>query len=341
MRKSLKCWAVLAVTLIAIVSTSTIVASSPKYKADVPVNIITPNKVKTDFLGELDFVDGMPSGDTVKKVYDFIDVTRATDAFLTGMPAASVYAMLEGMKQAGAAPGDLVLFENLMDARTLFLTPQTTTPYALAEIDLKHGPVVVEVPPMVLGGVDNAFFLHVSDVGVTGPDQGKGGKYLFIGPGYEGDIPHGYFVAHSKTYRHWLFMRVFVKEGDIAASTQGLRDVFHSYPLSQAKYPEEQKIIEVSGKQFNTIHANDSYFYNELDAVVQYEPADAFNPEVVGLFASIGIKKGEPFAPDERMKKILADGAAFCSATPQVKLSLTKHEKANNKHYDLEVAELG
>ena len=122
------------------------------------------------------------------------------------------------------------------------------------EIDLKSGPVVVEVPPMVLGGVDNAFFLHVTDVGVTGPDKGKGGKYLFIGPDFEGEIPQGYFIARSNTYRHWLFMRVFVQEGDIAASTKGLRDLFHIYPFSQAKYPEPQKIVEVSGKKFNTIH---------------------------------------------------------------------------------------
>jgi hypothetical protein len=49
--------------------------------------------------------------------------------------------------------------------------------------------------------------------------------------------------------------------------------------------------------------------------VVQYEPADAFNPEIVGLFASIGIKKGQPFAPDERMNKILKDAAAIGNAS--------------------------
>lgn len=307
---------VMKLSVITVLLWSSLLMAGPKYKADVPANITTPNKVQTKLLGELNFVDGMPSPQTVDKVYDFLDLSRATQAFLNGMPAASVYAMLEGMKSAGAAPGDLILLEDLMDARTLFLTPQTTTPYALAEIDLKNGPVVVEVPPMVLGGVDNAFFLHVSDVGVTGPDQGKGGKYLFIGPdGYDGEIPSGYFVARSNTYRHWLFMRVFVQDGDIEASTQGLRELFHIYPFSQAKYPQPQKIVEVSGQKFNTIHANDSHFYDELNAVVQYEPADAFNPEIVGLFASIGIKKGEEFVPDARMKNILAEGAAIGNAT--------------------------
>jgi len=49
--------------------------------------------------------------------------------------------------------------------------------------------------------------------------------------------------------------------------------------------------------------------------VIQYEPADAFNPELVGLFASIGIKKGQPFEPDARMKKILKDAAAIGNAS--------------------------
>ena len=49
--------------------------------------------------------------------------------------------------------------------------------------------------------------------------------------------------------------------------------------------------------------------------MIQHEPADAFDPEIVGLFAAIGIKKGQPFAPDERMKGILTDAVAVANAT--------------------------
>ncbi|MDH5564819.1 MAG: DUF1254 domain-containing protein [Nitrospirota bacterium] len=287
----------------------------PKYAAEVPEFLLTPDQVETKFLGELEFFDGMPSESTVKKAYDFLDLSRAVEAFLNGMPATSMYAMLEGLKDAGLKPGDLALFEGLMDARTLFLTAQSTTPYAFAEIDLKNGPVVVEIPGPVLGALNDAFFRYVSDVGLTGPDQGKGGKYLFVGPDYEGDIPEGYFVAKSPAYRHWLFMRVFVKDGDLEASTRALRERFRAYPLARASEPPKQQIYDLSGKQLNTIHANDEHYYEALNAVVQYEPADTFDPELVGLFASIGIKKGKPFAPDARMKKILKDAAAIGNAT--------------------------
>jgi hypothetical protein len=290
-------------------------APKPKYSADVPEFLLTPDKVKTEFLGDLEFFDGMPSESTVKKAYDFLDLSRGVSAFLSGMPATSMYAVLEGLKDAGLEPGDVGIFEELMDARTLFLTANSTTPYAFAEIDLKNGPVVVEISVPVLGFLDDAFFRFATDVGLTGPDQGKGGKYLFIGPDYKGDIPEGYFVAKSATYRHWLFMRFFVKDGDLKAASEGFKKGFHCYPLAQVDNPPEQKFLDLSGKQCNTIHANDAHYYEELNAVVQYEPADAFNPELVGLFASIGIKKGEPFAPDARMKKLLDEAAAIANAS--------------------------
>jgi len=290
-------------------------AQKPKYSADVPKSLLTPDTVETKLLGTLDFFDGMPSDSTVAKAYDFLDLSRGVDAFLNGMPATSIYAMLEGLKDAGIKPGDLGITESLLDARGLLLTAQSTTPYALAEIDLKNGPVVVEIPGPVLGTVDDAFFRFVSDVGLTGPDQGKGGKYLFIGPDYEGAIPEGYFVAKSTTYRHWLLMRVFVKDGDLEGATKALREGFRCYPLAQANKPPKQKVYDLSGKLFNTIHSNDEHFYEELNEVVQYEPADAFNPELVGLFASIGIKKGKPFSPDARMKEIMKDAAAIGNAS--------------------------
>ena len=290
-------------------------AQKPKYSANVPEFLLTPDKVKTEFLGDLEFFDGMPSEATVKKTYDFLDLSRGVETFLNGMPATSMYAMLEGLKDAGLEPGDVGLFEGLMDARTLFLTAQSTTPYIFGEIDLKNGPVVVDIQVPVLGMVDDAFFRFVSDIGLTGPDQGKGGKYLFVGPDYEGDIPDGYFVVNSSTYRHWLFLRVFAKPDNLKAASEGFRKGFHCYPLAQANNPPKQKFLDLSGKQFNTIHANDGHYYEELNSVIQYEPADAFNPELVGLFASIGIKKGKPFAPDARMKKILKDAAAIGNAS--------------------------
>jgi len=262
----------------------------PKYSANVPEFVLTPDKVETEHLGELEFFDGLPNETTVEKVYSFLDLSRGVHAFLNGMPAASLYAMLEGLKDIGLEPGGVAITENLLDARSLFLTPNTTTPYITGEIDLKDGPVVLDIRVPVLGAVDDAFFRYVCDVGLTGPDQGRGGKYLFVGPDYEGDIPEGYFVFNSATYRHWFFLRLMMPGVDLQKSISMFKEGFHCYPLAQVQDPPPQQFVDFSGKQMNTIHPNNDHFYEELNAVVQYEPADAFNPELVGLFASIGIK---------------------------------------------------
>jgi hypothetical protein len=174
-------------------------------------------------LAILNFLMETPNKATVKKVYDFLDLTRGSEAFLNGIPAASVYALMEGFKEGGLKPGGLGIFEELMDARSLFLTANSTTMYAFAEANIKDGPVVVEVPPGVLGPVDDAYFRWVTDIGLTGPDKGKGGKYLLVHQDYKGPIPDGYFVAKSPSYRNLLFFRAFVKGDDFAGTANALK----------------------------------------------------------------------------------------------------------------------
>jgi hypothetical protein len=328
MRKFTKSLSIVAIGTF-VLGLSATVGAAPKYKADVPEGLITPDKVETKYLGELKFHDGFPADATVEKTYDFLDTARAVDVFLNAMPGASVFAMLEGLKQAGLALNEVAIFENLMDARSLWLTPQTTTPYVTAEIDVKNGPIVVENPGPVIGIIDDAFFRHVTDVGFTGPDAGKGGKYLIIGPDYKGDIPAGYHVAKTKTYRHWLLLRLLVVKGDVKGAVDAFKQGFRMYPYSQVGNPPKQVFHNWSGKKYSTIHANDHTYYDEVNAMVQYEPADAFNPEITGQLASIGIKKGKPFAPDARMKKILIEGAAIGNAAARSILFRSRNPAAN------------
>ncbi len=300
--------------IIAIAASAFSYANAPKYAADVPDSVLTPDKVNTRSLGDLHFVDGAPSKATTEKVYDYLDTSRGVDAFLNAIPATSIQAMLEGFSSLGMKPGELGIFEQLMDARSLFLTANSTTMYAMTEIDVKDGPVVVEIPPGVLGPVDDAYFRWVTDVGVTGPDKGKGGKYLFVHRDYKGKLPEGYFIAKTITYKNLLFFRGFVKNGNLKATADGIKAKYRSYPLSQAASPAKQKFHNLSGKKFNTVHANNFDFYRELNTVIQYEPGDAFDAEIVGQFAAIGIKKGHAFNPDARMKKILTEAVAIGNA---------------------------
>jgi hypothetical protein len=288
----------------------------PKYSAKVPPYITTPDTVETR-IGTLKFFDGLPDPATIQKVYDNLDHARGVEAFLFGIPATSVFAMCEGLSQVGAKRNEgFGVTENLMDARQLFLTANSTTVYVAACLDLAGGPMVLEIPPGVLGPVDDAYFRYVTDVGLIGADKGQGGKYLFVPPGFTGNLPsEGYFIVKSPTYSNLIFYRAFVKDGDISAATNGVKAKARVYPLSAAGSPPSPTVVNLSNLQMNTIHANTFHFYEELNEVIQHEPSDAFDPEIVGLFASIGIKKGKPFAPDARMKGILTDAVAVGNAT--------------------------
>jgi len=281
----------------------------------IPESILTPDVVQTR-LGKLEFFDGLPDAATVEKAYDNLDFQRGVRAFLDGIPIASLYAMREGLREVGAVDGAVGIWETLMDSKTLFLTPNTESVYAMSWLDLKDGPVVVESPPNTLGLIDDAFFKYVADMGNAGPDRGKGGKFLFVPPGWEGDLPEeGYFTFQCPTYGNWLAWRGFQVNGDAKPAVASMRANLRIYPLAQRDNPPEQKFINLSGRTFNTIHANDFSFYEEVAQVIQEEPTETLDPEFLGLLASIGIEKGKPFAPDARMRAILTDAVAVGNAT--------------------------
>lgn len=287
-------------------------------KADVTAEqlnaISTPNEVETS-IGTLTFIDGAPLPETSAMVYDYLDRARGVDAFLKGIPAASVYMLIEGVKPLGAVEAHQVgIFDKLMDANSLFLTGNSSTMYVFPNLELdRDGPTVVEVPPGALGAFNDAYFRYIGDVGPAGPDAGQGGKYLILPPGYDGDIPEGYFVVQSPSYTVWTFMRMSVADGLDAAYDNVARNL-RVYPLSAATNPPPLELISLSGESFNTVHANNFQFFEELNAVVQREPISLFPAETRGLWASIGIEKGRPFEPDARMRAILEDAVAIGNA---------------------------
>ncbi len=99
-------------------------AAEPIQYEPIPPSILTPDRIETR-LGPLSFFDGYPTAETVDTVYDNLDFQRGVRAFLDSLPIASLYAMREGLREAGAVNGTVGIFETLMDARTLFLTANT------------------------------------------------------------------------------------------------------------------------------------------------------------------------------------------------------------------------
>ncbi len=308
-----------------------IVAAQPTkgYNNKIPAAIMTPDKVETR-IGPLDFFDGMPTAATVEKVYDHLDFLRGVEVFLDFIPATSIEGIRLGMVEMKATRSNhVLLLDRLMDSDPLFLTGNTDTVYASVILDLqKDGPTVVEIPPKCgPGTVNDAFFRFVTDMGIPGPDKGKGGYYLILPPDYTGDLdpPVGgmeaavngrrYFVSKSTSYTNWLILRGFLVDGKPDASVAMFKQGLKVYPLSKAKNPPTMQFISGSGKAFNTIHANTYEFYKELWHVLQKEPIGFLDPELRGLAAAVGIQKGKPFMPTARMKKLLGEAVAVGNAT--------------------------
>ena len=217
-----------------------------------------------------------------------------------------------------------VIFDQLLDSNPLFLTGNTDTVYCMRHSSIWRPtgrPSSRFRPGCGPGTVNDAFFRFVIDMGGPGPDRGKGGKYLIVPAGYKGELPKDkkdggeYFVARSPSYVNWLILRGFLVDGKPDAASKMFREGVKVYPLSKAGNPPTMEFINGSKVPFNTIHANDFEFYEELDHVIQKEPLDFIDPELRGLAAAIGIRKGKQFAPDERMKKILTDAVAVGNAT--------------------------
>lgn len=150
-----------------------------------------------------------------------------------------------------------MIYENLLDSKSLFLTGNTDSVYFSTWLDLKDGPLVLEAPPKVLAFLDDFWFQYIIDIGNAGPDKGQGGKYLVLPPGYKGEVPEGYFVARSRTFGVWLMGRGFKVNGDLKPGVESIKKNLRIYPLAQAKGPPETKFISASGVELNTVHAND------------------------------------------------------------------------------------
>ena len=278
------------------------------------------------------------------KVYDYLDLMHGVEAFVNAYQGASVAALFKGFNDAGVPDNTALIWSDLMDAKSLFLTANADTVYFWVNLNVTQGPLVVETPPLSLGVIDDIWFRWVTDFGLPGPDRGEGGRYLLVPPGYKGELPEsGYFVHKLRTTRATALGRSFLENNDPKPAVALIKKTLKVYPYVPGGYgtsiasalageatlrrtpdhkldwaflrPQEPvKFTEGSGKVMNTIPPNDFSYFEMINDVVQKEPADALDPEIMGSLAAVGIVKGKPFNPDARMKKILTDAAAIGTA---------------------------
>ena len=326
--------------------------SAQAVRTEIPVSITTPDKVEAK-IGTLQFKDGYPTHEAAAKIRDELDYLHGVEAFMNSIHGVSVYAMRKGLMDIGVKDNEIVLCSKLMDSRSLFLTANADTVYMFGVLDLSNGPLIFESPPQALGVIDDMWFRWITDFGLPGADRGEGGKYLLVPPGYDGPLPEGGFIIRkSRTMRVLVVGRSFLVDNDPAPAVALIKKSMKVYPympggagtsvgsyitgkaqsLGALPKPASPRFVEGSGLAINTIPPNDFGHYKMLNALVQMEPAEALDPELAGQFAAIGIVKGEEFAPDARMQKILEKAVAFGNAAART-LGMGAHPADHFRHY--------
>lgn len=280
------------------------------YTTEIPSELLTPDSVPTS-VGTFKFFDGMPDPATVKASFENLKFIRAYETFLTLMPAASIEMLRHGHEQIGVDDHTKVNLMSPLNSNPLFLTGNTDTVYGSAFFNLQQtGPLVIEVPAgLGPGTINDAYFRFVADTGGPGPDKGRGGKYLILGPNdKQPSNTDDYFVFRSPTYSNWLILRAFLDdEGKPDQAVANYENGLRMYSYSQRNNPPRMTFIQGGDKVFNTVHANNFEFFNELNRVIQREPIEFLDPEIRGLASAIGMEKGKPFNPSPADQKLLEE----------------------------------
>ena len=265
---------------------------------------------------DFEFINGYPAGDSAGRLRELQFFHRAVEIFQTQMMAVSQIALRQGLRMFGATkPTQVVVWEQLMDAKTLLLTANTETVYAITHLALdQDGPTVIEAPPHMLGFLQDGLQRYLADIGPLGADKGAGGTFLVVPPGFDGKVPEGYHVVYSPTHSVCFAVRGFQDDAGTDAAVALMKQI-KVYPLSSAGgAAPRMEFLNGSGRDVDTIFPDDHRYFELLAMLVEEEPADVFGPLERWLMQSIGISKGRPFMLDDKTRKVLDDAARLGAA---------------------------
>src|SRR3984893_12952395 len=241
-----------------------------------------------DELANLPFAEGRPTKETAQTLRDELLFERATQTYLWAMPLINTLGMQVGSEKTfGAGYNFLPIWKQRLDAKTLVTTPNSDVLYAMSYVDLgKDGPLVIEAPPMLQGilldywqrpiPVDGGKFF--GDVGLAGPDGGKGGKLLLLPPGYKGAVPEGYFVYRSGTYNVFIFLRGFFEDAKNLTPAIAHLEQTKIYPLKDKAGAKPMTFPDASGVAVNMLPISDGSAFEQLKLLVDKEGDNRAGP---------------------------------------------------------------
>lgn len=272
-----------------------------------------------DALANLPFEQNRPTKQTAQTLKDELLFQRATQVYLWAMPLINTLGMKVGAEEAFGTGYDVMpVWTKRLDAKTHVTTPNSDLIYSMAFANLAEtGPLVFEAPPKLQGilldfwqrpiPMDGGQFF--GDVGLPGPDGGKGGKFLILPPGYKGQVPGGYYVYRSGTNSVFIFLRSFYQDPKNTAPAVDVIKQCRIYPLDKKASAKPLSFPDASGKSLNMLPRNSFAAFEQLKQLLDVERTALAESDWLGMLEAIGIAAGRPFKPDDKTRSIL-DAAA-------------------------------
>ena len=260
-------------------------------------------------LGRVRLDGELPAREDLPLVFDALDLQLATQVYLWALPLVSCAQWQHQHRTVFLATEyDIVHYVTYAD-RLGMITANATTPYLVAFVDLaRTGPLVVEVPPGPVAGRASDFWQRdFAILGETGPDQGGGGKHLILPPGVEEPPLDEEFYVHRATGMNVMFGFRTLDPDPVRA--QGIVDGLRMTRLDGLASPAT-RIISPDGRRWDGDQPRGLAYFEMLHAVYQDEVVDERDRFFLAMMRQLGIEKGAPFAPDERLQRILAEGAS-------------------------------
>jgi hypothetical protein len=263
------------------------------------------------------FAGGYPDPESAQRAYDDADLNRAVTAYRFFYPTVSGAAILKGDLDCGLVPNKVFGVMHSGPEQVLFTT-NNDTPYGPLLLDLSVGPLVIDLlpGPLIVCSID-VNQRWVADMGLPGPDGGRGGKHILVPPGHAGELPSGenIYVHQASSNLQVVGIRALPINGDVEGAKHLITTV-KIHPLDPKVAWSEPKWLDLTGvKQDGTpvAYERELKFWEVLHKTIDHEPAFVGYHSEYGELAALGIEKGRPFRPDARMQDILTRAARIAN----------------------------
>jgi hypothetical protein len=236
---------------------------------------------------------------------------RAVEAVVWAMPMMNFKKFRDALADAGVGPNDIGYFSEVQDWKFQTATPNNTTPYINFYWNLEEGPIVIEIPPAVpgvgvFGTIMDAWQRPMDDVGASGRDKGRGGKYLILPENYEGPLLPNAYVYTQRTNNGFAILRPIIESAspeNLAKATEYTKQI-KIYPLAKGSESAGTLYVDLTGKLLEMTPVLDGTIYAEIHNFLQEEPVEERNMTMMGMLTHLGIRKGEAFAPNAELQAV-------------------------------------